>query len=151
MLNVKCQDLALRTLQFGATHRPKMKMNEKTEPILIPLGMHLWSNYVKIVLTNLINLLFPRYTAPLLEGRLDFLKKRGAHLSTAVAWREFFFKHFVFNKYFSLVLGVLKSKISKKSFEPFLRKLDFKLFHFKAMVQPVSKITTVATRNRCYM
>ena len=36
------------------------------------------------------------------------------HLSTAVAWREKKCKHFVFNKYFSLVLGVLKSKISKK-------------------------------------
>ena len=36
------------------------------------------------------------------------------HLSTAVAWREKKYKHFVFNKYFSLVLGVLKSKISKK-------------------------------------
>ena len=59
------------------------------------------------------------------------------------------FKHFVFNKYFFLVLGVLKSKISKKSFEPFLRKRDFKLFHYKARVQPVSKITTIATRNRC--
>ena len=34
---------------------------------------------------------------------------------------------------FFLVLGVLKSKISKKSFEPLLRKLDFKLFHYKAM------------------
>ena len=33
------------------------------------------------------------------------------HLSTAVAWREKKFKHFVFNKYFCLVLGVLKSKI----------------------------------------
>ena len=37
-----------------------------------------------------------------------------SHLSTAVAWREKKSKHFVFNKYFSLVLGVLKSKISKK-------------------------------------
>jgi hypothetical protein len=72
-----------------------------------------------------------------------------AHLCTAVAWREIFFKHFVFNKYFFLVFGVLKSKISKKSFEPFLRKLDFKLFHYKARVQPVSKITTIATRKRC--
>ena len=34
------------------------------------------------------------------------------HLSTAVAWREKICKHFVFNKYFSLVLGVLKSKKS---------------------------------------
>ena len=73
------------------------------------------------------------------------------HLSTAVAWREKKFKHFVFNKYFSLVLGVLKSKISKKSFEVFLRKLDFKLFHYKARVQPVSKITTIASRNRYWM
>jgi hypothetical protein len=37
------------------------------------------------------------------------------HLSTAVAWREKLFKHFVFNKY----------------------------------LHPVSKITTIATRNRC--
>ena len=73
------------------------------------------------------------------------------HLSTAAAWREKKFKHFVFNKYFCLVLGVLKSKISKKFGEGFLRKLDFKLFHYKAMVQPVSKITTIATRNRCWM
>ena len=73
------------------------------------------------------------------------------HLSTAVAWREKKFKHFVFNKYFSLVLGVLKSKISKKSVDSFLRKLDLKLFHYKAMVQPVRKITTIATRNRCWM
>ena len=77
--------------------------------------------------------------------------KVGAHLSTAVAWREKKFKHFVFNKYFCLVLGVLKSKISKKSVDSFLRKLDLKLFHYKAMVQPVSKITTIATRNRCWM
>ena len=33
------------------------------------------------------------------------------HLSTAVAQRKKKFKHFAFNKYFSLVLGVLKSKI----------------------------------------
>ena len=72
-------------------------------------------------------------------------------LSTAVAWREKKSKRFVFNKYFCLVLGVLKSKISKKFGEGFLRKLDFKLFHYKAMVQPVSKITTIATRNRCWM
>ena len=56
------------------------------------------------------------------------------HLSTVVAWREKKFKHFVF-----------KSRISKKQFEPFLRKLNFKLFHYKARVQPVSKITTIAT------
>ena len=37
-----------------------------------------------------------------------------AHLSTAVAWREKKSKHFVFNKYFSLVLGLLKSRISEK-------------------------------------
>ena len=69
-----------------------------------------------------------------------------SQLSTAVAWREKKSKRFVFNKYFCLVLGVLKSKISKKFGEGFLRKLDFKLFHYKAMVQPVSKITTIATR-----
>ena len=37
--NVKCKDLALRTLQFGATNRSKMKMNEKTKPVPIPFGM----------------------------------------------------------------------------------------------------------------
>ena len=66
-------------------------------------------------------------------------------LSTAVAWREKKSKRFVFNKYFCLILGVLKFG------EGFLRKLDFKPFHYKAMVQPVSKITTIATRNRCWM
>ena len=71
------------------------------------------------------------------------------HLSTAVAWREKKFQHFVFYKYFCLVLGLLKSRISKKSFELLLRKLNFKLFHYKARVQPVSKITTIATRNKC--
>jgi hypothetical protein len=72
-------------------------------------------------------------------------------LSTAVAWREKKPNRFAYNKYFCLVLGVLKSKISKKFGEGFLRKLDFKLFHYKAMVQPVSKITTIPTRNRCWM
>ena len=71
------------------------------------------------------------------------------HLSKAVAWREKKFKHFVFYKYFCLVLGLLKSRISKKSNEGLGRKLDLKLFHYKARVQPVSKITTTATRNRC--
>ena len=85
------------------------------------------------------------------RGRYSRGHQQSSHLSTAVAWREKKFKHFVFNKYFCLVLGVLKSKISKKSFESLLRKLDFKLFHYKAMVQPVSKITTIATRNRCWM
>ena len=33
---------------------------------------------------------------------------RKSHLSTAVAWREKKFKHFVFNKYFCLVLGEKK-------------------------------------------
>ena len=71
------------------------------------------------------------------------------HLSTAIAWREKKCKHFVFNKYFSLVLGLLKSRISEKNNQLLLNKLDFKLFHYKARVQPVSKITTVATRNKC--
>jgi hypothetical protein len=71
-----------------------------------------------------------------------------SHLSTAVAWREKKFKNFVFYKYFSLVLGLLKSKISEKTIEPLLNKPDFKLFHYKARVQPVGKITTIATRNR---
>jgi hypothetical protein len=77
--------------------------------------------------------------------------EEGAHLSTAVAWREKKFKHFVFYEYFCLVLGLLKSRISKKILKPFLIKLDFKLFHYKARVQSVSKITTIATRNRCWM
>ena len=47
------------------------------------------------------------------------------HLSTVVAWREKKFKHFVFYKYFSLVLGLLKSRISEKTIEPLLRKTDF--------------------------
>jgi hypothetical protein len=59
------------------------------------------------------------------------------------------YKHFVFNKYFCLVLGLLKSKISKKSVELLGGKPDFKLFHYKARVQRVSKITALATRNRC--
>ena len=66
---------------------------------------------------------------------VSVVRQQFPHLSTAVARRKKKFKHFVFNKYFSLVLGVLKSKISKKSFEPLLRKLDFKLFHYKARVQ----------------
>ena len=71
--------------------------------------------------------------------------------STDLAWREKKCKHFVFNEYFFLVLGLLKSRISEKINQLFLNKLDFKLFHYKARVQPVSKITTIATRNRCYM
>ena len=72
-----------------------------------------------------------------------------SHLSTAVAWREKKCKHFVFYKYFCLILGLHKSRISKKSLELLLRKYDFNLFHYKARVQPVSKITTIAARNRC--
>ena len=60
------------------------------------------------------------------------------HLSTAVAWREKKSKHFVFYKYFCLILGLLKSRISEKNNQPFLNKLDFKLFHYKARVQLVS-------------
>ena len=71
------------------------------------------------------------------------------HLSTAIAWREKKCKHFVFYKCFCLILGLLKSRISKKSLELLLRKSDFKLFHYKARVQPESKITTIATINRC--
>ena len=47
-----------------------------------------------------------------------------------------------------LLLGLLKSRISEKTIEPLLNRPDFKLFHYKARVQPVSKITTIATRNR---
>ena len=72
-----------------------------------------------------------------------------AHLSTAVVWREKICKHLVFYKYFFLVLGLLKSRISEKTIEGLLNKLDFKLFRYKARVQPVHKITTIATRNRC--
>ena len=61
-----------------------------------------------------------------------------SHLYAAVAWREKNFKHFVFAKYFCLVLGLLKSRISKKSIEGLLRKSYFKPFHYKARVQPVS-------------
>ena len=53
----------------------------------------------------------------------------GSHLSTAVALREKKFKRFVFNKYFTLILGVLKSKFSKKFNQLLGRKCDFKLFH----------------------
>jgi hypothetical protein len=55
-------------------------------------------------------------------------------------------------QYFCLVLGILKSRVSKKqkTIEPLGRKPNFKLFHYKARVQPVIKITTIATRNRCY-
>ena len=74
-----------------------------------------------------------------------------SHLSTGVTWREKICKHFVFYKYFCLVLGLLKSRISKKSNEGLERKFDFKLFHYKARVLPVSKINTVATRNRCWL
>ena len=85
------------------------------------------------------------------QKKMDTFYKAGSHLSTAVAWREKICKHFVYYKYFSLVLGLLKSRISEKTIEPLLNKPDFKLFHYKARVQPVSKITTIATRNRCYM
>ena len=71
------------------------------------------------------------------------------HLSTAIAWREKNSKHFVFCKYFCLILGLLKSRISKKYLEGLGRKLDFKLFHYKTRVQSVSKTTTIATRIRC--
>ena len=77
--------------------------------------------------------------------------QKGLHTylhSTAVAWREKICQHFVFYRYFSLVLALLKSRISEKTIKTLLNKLDFKLFHYKARVQPVNKITTVATRNR---
>ena len=65
------------------------------------------------------------------------------HLSTAVAWREKSPSILSLRNIFCRVLGVLKSKISKKFGEGFLRKLDFMLFHYKAMIQPVSKITSL--------
>jgi inorganic pyrophosphatase/exopolyphosphatase len=37
------------------------------------------------------------------------------------------------------------TRISEKTIEPLLNNLDFKLFHYKARVQPVSKINTIAT------
>ena len=52
--------------------------------------------------------------------------EENSHLSTAVAWREKKFKHFV--------LGLLKSRISEKNNQPLLNKLDFKLFLYKARV-----------------
>ena len=55
--------------------------------------------------------------------------------STDLAWREKKCKHFVFNEYFFLVLGLLKSRISEKINQPFLNNLKFKLFHYKARVQ----------------
>ena len=58
------------------------------------------------------------------------------HLSTAVAWREKKFKHFVFHKYFFLILGLLKSRISKKSLELLLRKSEFKLFYYTGCKSP---------------
>ena len=76
------------------------------------------------------------------------VKIRRTHLSTAVAWREKKDKHFVFNKYFSLVLGLLKSRILEKINQALLNKHDFKLFHYKARIR---KITTIATRNRRLM
>ena len=39
-----------------------------------------------------------------------------------------------------LSVGLLKSRISKKSFKPLGRKLDFKHFHYKARVQQVTKL-----------
>ena len=57
-----------------------------------------------------------------------------SHLSTAVAWRKKICKHFVFYKYFFLILGLLKSRISKKSMQGLGRKLEFKLFHYKTRV-----------------
>ena len=48
-----------------------------------------------------------------------------SHLSTAVAWREKKFKHFVFYKYFCLVLGLLNSRISEKTIELLKLKIGF--------------------------
>ena len=75
-----------------------------------------------------------------------------SHLSTAVAWREKKCKHLsLTNIFLCYVLGLLKSRTSEKINQLLLNKLNFKLFHYKARVQPVSKITTIATRSRCYM
>ena len=79
--------------------------------------------------------LFPKAIINFRTFFCKVISRTDAHLSSAVAWREKKSKHFVFNQYFSLGLGVLKSKISKKSFEGFLRKLDFKLFHYKTTLQ----------------
>ena len=51
------------------------------------------------------------------QGKSSYFCITGAHQSTSVAWREKICKHFVFTKQFCLVLGRLKSKISKKSIE----------------------------------
>jgi hypothetical protein len=72
----------------------------------------------------------------------QLIKPRGGPCGPPPGWNRV-------NKYFSLVLGLLKSRISEKINQGFLNKLDFKLFHYKARVQPVRKITTIATRNRC--
>ena len=48
-----------------------------------------------------------------------------------------------------LILGLLKSRILEKINQLLLRKSDFKLFHYKARVQLVRKITSIATRNKC--
>ena len=44
--------------------------------------------------------------------------KQVLHLCTAVAWREKVYKHFVFFKYFCLVLGLLKSRMLGNFFSP---------------------------------
>ena len=47
-------------------------------------------------------------------GKLAILL-HNTHLCTDVAWREKNYKHFVFYKYFCLVLGLLKSRILEKN------------------------------------
>ena len=56
-----------------------------------------------------------------------------------------------FKNIFLFYQHYLNPEFHKNTNEPFLNKLDFKPFHCKARVQPVSKITTIATRKRCQM
>ena len=70
------------------------------------------------------------------------------HLSTSVAWRVKMFKHFFFYKYFCLVLGLLKSRVSKKNPS---RALGENSILSIFTIRLVSKITAINTRNRCSM
>ena len=111
-------------------------------------GNNAWRLWVSV---QLFSLFLEKLCTVLWHCHWIVLWLRWSHLSTAVARRKKKSKHFVFNKYFSLVLGVLKSKISKISFDPLLRKLDFNLFHNKARKQPVSKSTPTGSRILCWI
>ena len=55
--------------------------------------------------------LVPRFLHILFAFLLKNRSYHMPHLSTAIAWREKICKHFVFYKYFCLILGLLKSRI----------------------------------------